>query len=159
MGEGFVGLGHFMDLIAFADRVALSLVGFQDFGCKCIAHRNAFAGIGKINDPAQRQRVLAIGRDFHRDLIGCATDAAGFGLDARLGVVHRALQDFNRVARGIFFGNGIERSVNDALRGALFATNHYGIDEARNERAVKLAVFCDWPFGSLTSAGHGFVKS
>ena len=60
-------------------------------------------GIREISDPAKRKRVLAFNGDFQRHLIGGTTDAAGLGLDARLGVVHGALEDLDRVAGRVLF--------------------------------------------------------
>jgi len=62
MCECLVRLRHLMDFVAFADGVPLPLISFKDFGRERGLHRHAFAGIGKINDPAQRERVLAVDR-------------------------------------------------------------------------------------------------
>ena len=76
-----------------------------------------FAGIGEIHQPAQGQSELAIRRNFQRHLIGGAADAAGLNFQARLGVVNRALQNFQRVGCGILFGDLVEGAVNDPLGG------------------------------------------
>src|SRR5262249_3889263 len=117
-------------------------------------HRLAFASVGEFHDPAERERVLAVGGNFQRHLIRGTTDAAGLRLDARLGVVHGALEDFNGAARRILFRNGFERAGYDALRGALLAGHHDGVHEAGDERVVVFAVVGDGTLGGLTSAGH-----
>jgi hypothetical protein len=77
MRKGLVGLRHLVDFVAFADGVPLPLIGFEDFRRERGLHRRAFAGVREIHDPAQGERVLAVGRNFQRHLIGRATDAAG----------------------------------------------------------------------------------
>ena len=59
MRERFVGLRHLVDFVALADGVSLALVGVQDFGSEGFLHGDAFAGIGKIHEPPERQRELA----------------------------------------------------------------------------------------------------
>ena len=77
MRKCFIGLGHFVDLIAFANGISLSLIRFEDFCRQSFLHRDAFAGIGKINQPAQGERELTVRRDFERNLVSGAADAAG----------------------------------------------------------------------------------
>ena len=91
MRESFIGLSHLMHVIALANGIPLPLIGFHDFRRQGFFHCNALAGICKINKPAHGQSELAIARNFHRHLISRATDAAGFDLQTRLGVVHGAL--------------------------------------------------------------------
>ena len=88
---------------------------------------------------------------FERHLIGRAADAAGFGFDARLGIVHGALQNFDRIRRRILFDELLKRTVNDALRGALLAGEHDGVDEARHERALKFSIPLNGTSGGLTT--------
>src|SRR5262245_39826728 len=51
MCKCLVGLGHLEDFVAFADGIALPLVGIEDFRGERFLHRDAFAGIGKIHQP------------------------------------------------------------------------------------------------------------
>ena len=149
--ESLVGLRHLVNVVTLADCAALTLIGFHDLRSERVAHRRAFAAIGEFHDPTQRERGLTIGRNFERHLIGRPTNAAGFGFNTRLGIVHRALEDFHRIACGILLGKLIERTINDALRGALLARKHDGIDEARNERALVFPILSQGTFGCLTA--------
>src|SRR6266850_3086284 len=88
MCKCFIGLGHLMHLIAFADRIALAEVGLQNFSRQGLFHGNTLPGIGKINQPAQRQRKLAVGRDFQRHLVSGPAHPARLHLETRLGVIH-----------------------------------------------------------------------
>src|SRR5277367_1476755 len=69
MCKCLVCLGHLMDFIPFPDGIALALVGFQNLGGQGFLHGHALARICKINQPAHRQRKLAVGGDFHRHLV------------------------------------------------------------------------------------------
>src|SRR6266699_6306615 len=51
MRKGFVGLRHLVDLVAFANRIALPLIGFQDFGGQSFLHGQALPGISKTHNP------------------------------------------------------------------------------------------------------------
>src|SRR5215469_16447411 len=48
-------------------------------------------------------------------------------LDARLGVVHRALQNLDRIARRVLLRNGVKRAVHNPLRRALLAADHHRV--------------------------------
>ena len=68
MGERLVRLGHFMNFVAFANGIALALIGFQDFRRQRFFHGNALARVRKINQPSQRQGELPLRRHFQRHL-------------------------------------------------------------------------------------------
>ena len=146
MRERLVCLRHLVNFVTLADGVALALEGFHDFRGERGLHRLAFFRVREIHDPAERERILPFDGDFQRHLIGRTAHAAGLRLDARLGVVHRALQNFDGVARRIFFRDGVERAIDDALRRALLAGKHHGVDEAGDQRVLVFAVLGHWPF-------------
>jgi hypothetical protein len=154
MRKCFVCLGHLVDFVPFTDGITLALVSFKYLSRKGFLHRHAFAAVGKIHQPAQGQRELAIGGNFEGDLVGCAADATGFYLQARLGIIYRSLQDIERTGRGILFGNLVESAINDALSDTLFATFHNSVDEARNQRAVEFRILQNGTLDGLTATGH-----
>ena len=97
---------------------------------------------------------LAVRRHFHRHLIGRAADAAGLDFQARLGVIHRPLQNFQRIGRRILGRDLIERAIDNPLRRGLLAADHDRVDQARHQRAVVFAVFQQRSFDCLTTSGH-----
>ena len=129
-----------MNLVAFADGIALALISFEDFSGKRLLHRDAFAGIGEINQPSERERELTVGRDFERHLIGGPAYAARFDFQARFGVIHSPLKDFERVGRGILFQNLIESAIDNALGNTFVAAVHDGINQTGNEWAVEFGI-------------------
>ena len=69
MREGFIGLGHLVNFVTFADGVPLPLIGFKDFRGERGLHGLALAVVRKIHNPAERKGVLAVGGDFQRHLV------------------------------------------------------------------------------------------
>src|SRR5258708_14039255 len=60
MRKCLISLGHLMDFVAFADGVALALVGLHDLRSQRLLHGQSLSGIGEIHQPAQGQRELAV---------------------------------------------------------------------------------------------------
>jgi hypothetical protein len=112
------------------------VVGVDDFRGEGIAHRDALAGAGGGHDPAEGERFLALKGDFHRDLVGGATDAAALHLEAGAGVFQRAQQQVDRVALLQLLGDLLKGSVDDALGKVLLAPLHDHIDEVRDQGAL-----------------------
>src|SRR5579864_8258972 len=76
MGESLVGLRHLMGLVALTDRRALSGGGVHQLGCELLCHRLAGAVARRGQQPAHRQRHLALAADLDWHLIGGAADTA-----------------------------------------------------------------------------------
>ena len=71
-----------------------------------------------INQPAKRQGRLSIRRDFDGHLVSGAAHAARLHFEARLGVVHRALEDIQRIGAGVGLGKLVERAPPATNHGA-----------------------------------------
>src|SRR5258706_5696112 len=156
MRKCFIGLGHLMDLIAFADGIALPQAGLQYFSRQGLFHGNTLPGVGKINQPAQRQRELAVGGDFQRNLVSGAADPAGLDFKSWLGVIDRSLQNFQRIRGRVLGDDLVEGTINNPLRHAFIAGLHDGVDEAGKQRAVEFCVLADRAMGCLTASRHLF---
>jgi hypothetical protein len=91
------------------------VVGVHDLGGDGVAHRRALAAGGGVDDPAEGQGFLALKGDFHRHLVGGATDAAALDLELRAGVFHRAQQQVDRVALLELLAHLLEGAIDDAL--------------------------------------------
>lgn len=78
---------------------------------------------------------------------------------ARFGVINRPLQDFQRVDGGVFGNELIQSAIHNALRHALVALLHDGIDQARYQRTIKLGILGDGPTDCSTTSRHVFVKT
>ena len=120
MGEGLVGLGHLVRVVALLHRVAAVLRGVDELGGEPLAHR-LLAAVARVRDePAHRQRDAALRADLDGDLVGRATDAAALDLELRLHVVERLAEDLERLFLEALLDD-VERAVEDALGGRLLA--------------------------------------
>src|SRR6478609_1397132 len=136
MGEGAIGLGHLVHFFLLLHHAAGVVVGVDDLGGDGLAHRDALAAVGGVNNPAESQGLLALERDFNRNLVGGATDAAALHFQLRAGVFHGAHQQVDRVALLELLAHLLEGTVDDALGKRALAALHDDIDEVRNQSAV-----------------------
>src|SRR5271155_1801505 len=86
MCEGFIGLGHAVNVFFLLDRCAFAVCGVQQFVTQFVDHALLAASARVGNQPANRQRGTPVRVDFDRHLIVGATHAAGFDLEQGLGI-------------------------------------------------------------------------
>src|SRR5690242_4631460 len=120
VGEGLVGLGHLVGVLAPLHRGTEAVGGVEDLVHQPLGHGLLATLLGVADQPAQRQGGAAAGLDLHRHLVGGATDAAGLDLDRGLDVVERTLERDDRVGAGLLAAS-LERGVDDALGDLLLA--------------------------------------
>src|ERR1700733_3474888 len=81
VGEGAVGFSHPVRILALFDRCAPVVRGVEQF-CRQTIHHGLVVAVARCgDDPADRQRLPAIGAHFDRDLVGRATDPPRANLD------------------------------------------------------------------------------
>src|SRR3954452_11933229 len=120
VGEGLVGLGHLVGVLALLHSGTEAVGGVEDLVHQALGHRLLTASGGVADQPAQGQGHGARTAHLDRDLVGGATDAAAPDLEGRLHVVQRTLQRDDRVGAGLLAA-ALEGAVHDALRGLLLA--------------------------------------
>ena len=76
MREGAVGFRHPVRVFALLDRVAAIVGGIHQLGRQPLHHGLLVAAARGRDDPADRERLAALGTHFDRHLIGGAADAA-----------------------------------------------------------------------------------
>src|SRR3954462_4100028 len=101
VGEGLVGLGHLVGVLALLHSGTEAVGGVEDLVHQALGHRLLPTVRGVPDQPPQRERRAACSLDLDRDLVRRATDAAGLHLDRRLHVVHGALQRDHGVGAGL----------------------------------------------------------
>src|SRR3954454_23192170 len=89
VGEGLVGLGHLVGVLALLHRGTEAVGGVEDLVHQALRHGLLAAVLGVAAQPAQRERRAARALDLDRDLVGRTADAAGLDLDRGLDVVER----------------------------------------------------------------------
>src|ERR1700677_3607424 len=86
--EGFIGLGHAVNVFLLFNGCAFAVGGVQQFVTQLVDHPLLPASAGVGNEPANRQRGATVRVNFDRHLIVRHAHAAGSHLPLRLGVLH-----------------------------------------------------------------------
>src|SRR5919204_395342 len=81
VGEGLVGLGHLVGVLATLDAGAKAVAGVEDLVHEALGHRLLTPLPRVADEPAQRERGAARGLHLDRHLVGGAADAAALDLE------------------------------------------------------------------------------
>lgn len=118
VSEGAVGLCHLVSILTALNGSTEAVGGVEDLVSQALLHRVLTALTGEAHEPAESEGVGAAGANLNRNLVGCATDAAGTNLELRADVTQSLLQGANGIGAGLLTA-GFEGTVNDALGGGL----------------------------------------
>src|SRR5258706_11032703 len=91
VGEGLVGVGHAVGLLASVHGLAFLAVGGEQLVGETLRHRAAALVTAGGEQPAEGERLLALAVDLHGHLVVGATDAAAAHFYERLDVVDGGL--------------------------------------------------------------------
>src|SRR5215217_2656788 len=80
VGEGLVGLGHLVGVLALLHRGTETVGRVEDLVHEPLGHGLLATVLGVPDQPAQRERGASRALDLDRHLVGGATDAAGLDL-------------------------------------------------------------------------------
>src|SRR6478736_553062 len=114
MAEGAVRLGHAVGVFTLLHRVAAVVGGIHQLARQARRHGVLAAAARGGDQPADRQRLAALGANLDRNLVGRTTDAAAADLDARTDIVERIVEHADWITLGAGF-DGFERAIDDAL--------------------------------------------
>src|SRR5438034_3352223 len=154
VSKRLVRLGHSMRVFPLLDGAATQVRRVEQLVGELLLHRLTVAARrGVADDPANAQRQPAVRVDFDRHLIVGAPDTARLHLEARLDVVDRLLENFQRIVAG-FFLDDVEALVQDAFGRAPLAVAHHAVDELADERTLIERVGRDVALGNFPSAWH-----
>ena len=126
MSKRFVSFSHAMDIVAFFDRGADTVVGVGDLSSQFLGKGVIFAITSLVrvfDEPADRETELAAGRNRHRDLVGSTTDTAGADLGLGLDVVQGGEQGVEWFATQ-FLTQNLHRLVDLLFGDGLFPIQH-----------------------------------
>src|SRR6185312_5689806 len=155
MREGTVGVSHPVRVFALLDGLAAAVDGIHEFAAAALLHGVFAALAGGFDEPADGQRLLAIGTHRDRHLVGGATDAARAYLHRRADVVERGVERGDRILAALLL-HDVEGPVDDRFGGRLLAVFHERVHEFGDDDVAKLGVGDDFAlFGGVTT-GHGF---
>ena len=157
VGEGLVGVGHAVDVFALGVGDAFAVIGRQEFRGQLLVHRPAFFLAAGPEEPADRQRLLAVLVDLHGDLVGSPADALRTDLDVRLHVFDSLEKDIQRLGVFQLFVNHAQRAVEHALCVALLAIPHHAIDKLAGKERPVLRI-ANEHFSAGSNSAHGEQK-
>src|SRR3954470_22494546 len=100
VGEGLVGLGHLVGVLALLHSGTEAVARIEDLVHQALGHGLLTTLLGVADQPAQGERGATGALDLDRDLVRRATDPAALDLDGRLDVVERTLERDDRVGAG-----------------------------------------------------------
>src|SRR5437763_1855299 len=158
VSERLVRLCHLVKVFLALDRRAGVVRGVDQLRREPVRHRLLLAPAAVLHEPSKRKRRRAPARDFDRNLIRRATDAAAAHLELRPDVVDRLLQPRDLlVARAVL--QSVERRVHDVLGGATLAALQHLVHQLRYERAPVHGVENDLALLDRALAWHLFSRS
>src|SRR4029453_4482857 len=105
------------------------------------------------DDPTDAERKPAVGVDLDRHLVVAAADPARLHLEARLHVVDRLLEDFQRIVAGLLLYD-VEALIEEAPAPAPLAVWDHAGDGLGPERALIEGVRRPIALGYFSSSRH-----
>src|SRR5882757_987513 len=151
--EGPIRLGHPMHFLAPLHGPAASFRSLDQLAGQTQRHRLLAALLGRLAQPAHRQRHPAYRPHLDRDLVVGATDAPALDLDCRLHVAQGLGKDLHRVLPA-FLLDLREGTVHDAFRYGLLAVKHDDVDELGDVRIGELRIRQDLALRNLATTRH-----
>ena len=157
VGEGLVGLGHAVHVLAALDRGAQAVGGVENLVHETLGHGVLAALAGEVHEPAQRQGGGAAGADLDGHLVGGTTDATGADLQGGADVVQSALEDRDRVLVRLG-AHALQGAVDDPLGSGLLAVQQNAVDELGDDRRAVDGVDDERTLGCGTLTRHYFFS-
>ncbi len=100
--EGAVGLGHPVGVFALLDGGPTVVRGVEQLGREALDH-GRFVALARSDQPADGQRLTALGTNIDRNLIGRTTDTARTDFDMRRNIFERLMEHGHRLLLGLAF--------------------------------------------------------
>src|SRR5271157_4485704 len=103
VSEGLVGLGHAVHVFFLLDRSSTVIGRVEQLVSQLVNHAFLATSAAVGQNPANCQRSAAVGIDFDRDLVVGAAHAATLHFQYGLGVLHRLLEQLDRLVATLLF--------------------------------------------------------
>src|SRR5438309_11561026 len=112
-----------MGVLALLYRGAAILRGVAQLTRQALFHRVLGTAARRADQPADRQRLAAIGTHLDGNLVSRAADASRADLDGGTDVAQRVVEDAQRVLAAAL-GDAVEGAVDDGFGSRLLALVH-----------------------------------
>src|SRR3984957_4490586 len=142
--EGLVGLGHAVDVVLALERVALLLLGVEQFMREALGHRLLAPLTGELDQPAHREGARSARGHLNGHLVGRSADTAGANLEYRRERLDAGFELLDRVLAAAL-GQDRQCVVDDLLRHRLLAVEHHLVDDLLDDPAAIHGIGLDWP--------------
>ena len=139
--EGAVRFSHTVAVFLLLEGGTGFVVSVDNFSFKTLRVWHALASASALDEPREGEVLLAVARNWERNLIVSTTDAARFNFKIRRNVRDSLLKDSNRVFGIQFLRGTFESGINSALSGLLFTVKHRFVDQALNQDRLIFAIW------------------
>src|SRR5258708_25356339 len=153
MRERLVGVGHAMGVFTLLHRGTTILRRVADLARQAFLHRVFGAAARRADQPADRQRLAAIGPHFDGNLVSRATDPSRADLDGGTDIGQRLVENTQGILAATL-GDAVERAVDDRLGGGFLALVHQAIDELGDDVIAELGVRQNFTLVGGTATRH-----
>src|SRR5450830_91116 len=153
MRERFVRFSHTMDFVAFFHRAAAAFSRFHQLTAEALWHRFFAALVSSFTQPTHGQSHTTDWANFDRHLVVCTTDATGFHLNQRLGVVDCGNKNFERIfAR--FCCDVLESTVDDVFCNRFLTGQHQHVYKFSDISVAEFWIWQNFALGYFTTTWH-----
>src|SRR6516165_1018155 len=153
MREGFVRIGHPVGVLPPFDSDTAITGGVEEFAREPLLHRILRPAARARNQPADRQRLTAVGPNFDRHLIGGAADPPRAHFDGGAHIAERIVEHAQRILAAAF-GDPIKGAIDNPFSNRLLALVHQAVHELGQDGIAKLGVRQDFAFDGGATARH-----
>src|SRR5690606_24996121 len=154
VAESAVRFGHAVRVFALLHRVAAVVRRVEQFARQTRGHRG-FAAVARRGDqPADRERLRAVGPNFDGYQRRRTTDAAAAHFDVRADVRQRFVEHAQRFLLGTGF-HRLERTIDDAFGDGLLPDQHDAVHEFRQHDIPETGIGQDFAAFRTTTTSHG----
>jgi hypothetical protein len=116
-------------IFAFFNSSAGTVGGIHNFAGNAFAHGSFTTQAGVVYQPADTKSGFAVSTYFYRNLVVCATYAAGTYFEERHNIFHSRVKYFKGIFAG-FSTDKIKSIIYNAFCNAFFAIKHDFVDES-----------------------------
>src|SRR6267378_7900807 len=145
MRERLVGIGHTVGILPSLDCYTAIIGGIEKLTRKPLLHGVLRTAARARDQPADRQRLAAIGANLDWHLIGGAADPARPHLHGGSHVAERVVEHTERILAAAL-ADAVEGAIHNPLRNRLFALVHQAVHEFGEDGITEFRIRQDLAF-------------
>ena len=142
MRERAVRVGHLVSVFTLLNGATTVVCCVEQFARQTVNHGRFIALARSSDQPANCQRLTALGTYVNRNLLRCTTHAARTNFYVRSNILQRLMENLQGLLLRLSL-DCIERTVDDGFGNRLLAMQHDGIHELRDNQIAELWIRID----------------